>query len=114
MRSRLNRGDWVIILSVAAVFIAVANVWTLEAGFAVGITAGVFVAVIQAKWDSRRDWRVWLILSVLAAVHVAVIVAFRLPEIKVGLAVTPFAIAEGLVILALINWMEKHFPAHRQ
>jgi hypothetical protein len=114
MRSGLDRGDWLVGLSALAVFIAVDFVANLDKALVAGTICGVFVTIILAKWNSRPDWRVWLILAVFAVIHVVVIVTVRFPHFQAGMVAMPIALVDGFVVWGLINWMEKHFPRRRQ
>jgi Mn2+/Fe2+ NRAMP family transporter len=65
--------NWVVGCLVALLFILVTLVSSLEKAFACALAFGVFAAVVQTKWESRRDWRVITILVVFGAAHLIAI-----------------------------------------
>ncbi|KPF52365.1 hypothetical protein IP65_16515 [Novosphingobium sp. AAP1] len=98
------------ILLVAIVFIAVAVISDLEKALAASVTFGVFMAIIQAKWESRNDWRFWAVIAIFAVIHIVAISVIRFPEVRAGLVSLPFALVDGFIMWGLINWIERRFP----
>lgn len=105
-----RRPDLILGACTAAVFIGVAMVSSLEKALAFSVAFGVFSAVIQAKWKSRHDWRLWAIVGIFGIAHVAILSLIHIAEPRFGLASLPFAIVDGFAMLGLINWIERRFP----
>ncbi len=77
--ARLSRTDWLIYGALLVVFIAVALVSTIEKAFAISMSLLVFAVVIQVKWTSRRDPRMWALLGAVAAVQLSAICVIHIP-----------------------------------
>ena len=82
----------------------------LEKALTASVTVGVFVAIIQTKWESRNDWRFWAVVAVFAVIHVVAISIIQFPEVRAGLVSLPFALVDGFIMWFLINWIERRFP----
>lgn len=108
--ARLSRTDWLIYAALLAVFILVSLVSTPENGLGVALSLAVFAIIVQAKWSSRRDPRLWALIGIVGVVQLAAIFLVHIPRLSMGLVVLPFAVVEGLALLGLLNWMERHFP----
>lgn len=96
--------------AITIVFIAVTCVSDLEKALASGVTVGVFGAIIQTKWESRGDFRFWLILAIFSIFHIILIAVVKFPVPRAGLVSLPFALVDGFIIYGLINWIEHRFP----
>ncbi len=114
MKKRRPASDWIIAIIAVAVFSLVAWASNIEKGLAAGVTFGVFAAIIQTKWASRGDWRFWFIIALFAIVHILVILVVRFPEVSASLVSLPFALVDGFLMWAVINWVEKRFPHVRK
>lgn len=108
--ARLSRTDWLVIGALLIIFVAVALVSTLEKAFAVSMSLGVFAAVVQQKWDSRRDPRMWALLGAVAAGQLSAICLIHIPRFSTGLIFVPVGLAEGFALWGLLNWIERRFP----
>jgi hypothetical protein len=105
-----RRTDLYLAAAVAVVFIAVALVAPLEKALAAGVTCGVFVALIQMKWESRHDRRLWAVLGFFALIHILAISLITFPEPRYGLVSVPFALVDGFALWGILSWIEKRFP----
>lgn len=108
--AQLTRTDWLIMGAGAVVFILVAFVRTLENALAVSMTFYVLATVIQSKWMSRDDPRLWALVGTVAAVQIPV--AFMIyipPRLAKAVCIGP-GILEGVALWALANWAERRFP----
>lgn len=108
--AQTSRADWLIGAALVVIFILVALVSTLEKAFGVGMTVGILAAVVQAKWSSRRDPRMWVLIGAVGAVQLTGIFLIRIPRFTTGLIFAPFAIVEVLALSRLLNWMERRVP----
>lgn len=108
-----RRSDLIFGALTAIVFGVVALISSLDKALVFAVMFGVFSAIIQAKWDSRSDKRLWIIIAILAIVHIVVISLIRIPELRFGLVSLPFALVDGFAIWGLLNWIERRFPAVR-
>lgn len=90
-------------------FICIAFVASLEKALAGSVVFGVFLSIIQTKWN-RRDRRFWIVIAVLAVIHIALLALIHIPKLQFGLIVLPFALVDGFAIWWLINWVERKFP----
>lgn len=102
--------NWIVGLLVFLAFVLVAVVSGLEKAFASAMTFGVFAAIIQTKWESRRDWRFITILLVFASAHLIAICLISFPRPEMALAFVPIAMIDGFVIWGIINWVERRYP----
>lgn len=105
--------NWIVGLTVLAVFIVISILSSLEEAFASAMTFGVFAAVIQTKWSSRNDWRLWSVISVFLIAHVLALCLIHFPRPEIALAFVPVAMIDGFVMWGLINWIERRFPLSR-
>jgi hypothetical protein len=79
-----------------------------ERAFAVALSAFVFYALLVVKWASRREATFWMALFAFAALHVAALSLFKFPHYNgPSIAAVPFAIADGLIMYAVIGWVER-------
>ena len=108
--AQTSRTDWLINAALLVAFILVAFVSTLENAFGVTLSLGVFASVVQEKWSSRRDPRMWVLIGAAGAVQIAAIFLVRIPRFTTGLVFAPFAIAEGVALWRLLSWIERRFP----
>jgi hypothetical protein len=83
---------------------------SLGKAFALALAFGVFLAIIQTKTESWADPRFWIILAVLAVIHVVVLSIVHIPEPRAGLEAAPFAFVDGFAMFGLLNWIERRFP----
>jgi hypothetical protein len=111
-RIRLNERqvDNLLLITTAAVFFVVWPFGGMEKALASAVIFGVFSAIIQAKWGSRRDKRFWLVISVFAVVHIVALSLIQIPELRMGLISLPIALVDGFAMYRFINWIEKKFP----
>lgn len=109
-RNPYSRADWTILAPLTLVFILVALVSTLENALAVSVSLSVLGIVVQTKWDSRRDPRMWALIGIVGAVQLFTIFLVHIPKLSVGLICLPFALLEGYALFGLLNWMERRFP----
>jgi hypothetical protein len=108
---RLRRSDWLVLAALIAVQIIVSMVSTLEKGLAVVVSLGVFAAVVKTKWSTnRRDPRMWALIGVVASVQLPVLFLVHIPRLSTGLVLAPFAVVEGVGLVALLNSIERRFP----
>lgn len=110
MRNPISRSDWVILAPLTVVFILVSLASTPETGLGVALSLAVFAIIVQTKWSSRRDPRMWALIGIVGVVQLAAIFLVHIPRLSMGLVVLPFAVVEGLALLGLLNWMERRFP----
>jgi len=108
--ARMSRSDWLLTAGVLVVFILVALVSTLENALGVSVSFGVLGTVIQIKWNSRRDPRMWALIGIVGAIQLLAIFLVHIPRLSVGLVCLPFALVEGYALFGLLNWMERRFP----
>ena len=108
--AQTSRTDWLILAVIVIVQIAMSFFTTLENAFGVALSLYVFAVVVQTKWSSRRDPRMWVLIGAVGAVQIAAIFLIRIPRFTTGLIFAPFAIAEGVALWRLLNWMERRFP----
>ncbi|MGI8548232.1 MAG: hypothetical protein ACR2M1_13030 [Gemmatimonadaceae bacterium] len=108
--ARTNRSFWGIQSAIVVVFILVSLVSTPENGLGVAVTLGVLAVILQTKWGSRRDPRLWALIGIVGVVQLAAIFLIHIPRLSMGLVVLPFAAVEGLALWGLLNWMERRFP----
>lgn len=108
--ARLSRSERLVGVGWLIVFILVALVSTLENALAVSVSLGVLAAVVQTKWDRRRDPRMWVLIGIIAAVQLPAIFLVHIPRLSAGLVCLPFAFIEGFALLGLLNWIERRFP----
>jgi hypothetical protein len=106
----MSRWDWLITACVLVVFILVTIVSTPENGLGVSVSFGVLATVVQTKWNSRRDPRMWALIGIVGAIQIPAIFLVHIPQLSVGLICLPFALVEGFAILGLLTWMERRFP----
>lgn len=106
-----RRSDLILGLATICVFGLVALVASLERALAFSVVFGVFFSIVQTRWKSQNNRRFWLIVAVLAIIHVVILSLIRIPELRFGLVVLPFALVDGFAMWWLINWIEKGFPA---
>lgn len=97
------------------VFVLVTHLTTDETGLAAAGVVGVFLLLIQEKAESRLESlqkpRFWVLIAVLAMVHLFALFYFRVPEFSFGLAIAPFGFVDYFAMRWLIEWIERHFPA---
>jgi hypothetical protein len=105
-----RRSDIVLVVSTAVVFLAVSFFANLERALLFAVVSGVFVSIVQTRRRRRGDSGFWMLITALAIIHVVALSIIRLPELRFGLVVLPFALADGIVIWGLISWFERHFP----
>ncbi len=105
-----RRSDLILGLSTVFVFGCVAIFASLEKALACSIVFGVFLSIIQTKWNKRRDRRFWIIIAILAIVHVIALSLIHIPELRFGLMSLSFALVDGFAMWWLINWIERRFP----
>lgn len=108
-RAVSRRSDLVLGLSTVCSFFFFAFISSLESALAYSIVFGVFLSIIQTKWN-RSDPRFWIIITILAVVHIVILSAIRVPELRFGLMSLPFALIDGFAMWGLINWIERRFP----
>ena len=84
-----------------------------ETGLLAGVTFGVFLTVVQTKREVRKESlserRFWLLIIVLALIHIVAIFTFKISDFQFGLMVLPFALVDGFAMWWLINWIERNF-----
>lgn len=100
--------NWTISIVVFLIFALVLLVSNLEKALAAGAISGIFMAIILTKWQRRNDWRFWTIMAVFAIVHIFVITFIRIPPLKAGIVIAPFAFADGFIMWGVINLIERH------
>ncbi len=105
-----RRSDIVLVASTASVFLLVVLVSALEKALVFSVAFAVFLSIVQTKRQSWSDRRFWVILSILALIHVVVIWVAHIPELRFGLISLPFALVDGFAMWGLINWIERRFP----
>ena len=114
MKRGRSRSDWIMAGLCLLTFSLVTWASNPETGIVAGITLGVFVTIILTKRETRKESlaerRFWLIIAILAAIHILAISLIRVPELQFGLLVLPFALADGFAMWWLINWIERRFP----
>jgi hypothetical protein len=110
-RTVSRKSDLISAALIIFIFICVALISSLEKALAFSVTFGVFLAIIQTKWENRKNKRFWIILTILAIIHVVVLSLIHIPELRFGLICLPFALADGFAMWGLINWIERCFPA---
>jgi uncharacterized membrane protein len=84
--------------------------FSLETSLATSVTVGVFVAIIQTKWESRRDWRFWCVIFIFAIIHIVIIFTVKFPIPRAGLVSLPLAFIDAFLIWEIIKWIERNFP----
>lgn len=107
---RLTRTDWLSMAALGVVFVLVALVSTPENALAVMLTLGVLAIVVQAKWSSRRDPRLWAVIGTVGAVQFPAAFLVHIPRLSAGAVSVPFVLVEGFALWGLLNWMERRFP----
>lgn len=105
-----RRSDVILVLATAGVFLLVSLVSSLERALVFAVVFAVFLAIVQTRKPNRRGARFWAVLVALGILHAVVLSVIHLPEVGSGLVVLPFALADGLAIWALMNWIERRFP----
>lgn len=108
-----RRSDVILGAATLLVFVAVMLISNLEKALVFAVMFGVFSALAQSKWESRKNRLVWVILAVLAVIHIVVLSLVRIPELRFGLISLPFALVDGFAIYGLLNWIERRFPVVR-
>jgi hypothetical protein len=106
-----RRSDLIGISVVLLVFCTAYFVSGAETALALSIIIGVFVAIIQTKPERQRDRRFWLLIAIIALVHVAALCLIRIPKLRFGLISLPVALADGFLIWGVISWIERRFPS---
>jgi hypothetical protein len=109
-----RRSDLILGLATICVFGLVALVASLERALVFSVVFGVFFSIVQTRWKSQNGRRFWLIIAILATIHVVVLSLIRFPEPSFGLAVLPFALVDGFAMWWLINWIERRFPSENR
>jgi hypothetical protein len=105
-----RRSDFVLGALTLSIFILVYCVSNAENALAYSVVCGVFLSLIQAKWNSRRDGRFWVIMAIFAFLHVVILSLVHIPQLKFGLMILPFALADGFAMWGFINWIDRRFP----
>ncbi|MGA9658088.1 MAG: hypothetical protein WBQ60_03185 [Asticcacaulis sp.] len=113
-KKRWSRIDWIIAVISMSVFGFVALITNLEKGLFFAGAAYAFGIIIQTKLETRkesiREKRFWVLISVLAIIHVILLSLIHIPELKFGMIVLPFMLVDGFIMWWFINWVERLFP----
>jgi hypothetical protein len=107
-----RRSDLILAAATLAVFICVAFLSTLGRALIYSVVFSVFLSIIQTK-AKKSDWQFWIIIAVLAIIHIAVLSLIRITQLKFGLIVLPFALVDGFAMWGFINWIERRFAVSR-
>jgi nicotinamide riboside transporter PnuC len=105
-----RRSNLVLVASTALVFLIVSLVSSLEKALIFSTVFAVFLSIVQTKRDSRRDRRFWIMIAILAIIHLAILSLVQIPTLQFGLMVLPFALVDGFAMWGLINWIDRRFP----
>jgi hypothetical protein len=102
--------DYLMLLPAAVIYF---GLWLLLGegkAYAAAVVFGVFYVIISRCWDRRSDVRFWVIIGVFAFLHIGGLWLIDVPHVNAGLIALPFALVDGLVMWAILNWIETHFP----
>lgn len=105
-----NRADWIVALALPVIFILLTLVTTGENALAVTATVGALAAVVQQKWSSRKDPRMWVLVAVVAAIQIPAVFFIHIPRLSAGLVFLPFVLIEAFALWAVLNWIERRSP----
>lgn len=105
-----KRSDLLLFVAVLGTFFILASFMSVSQALVGGGSLGVFLAILQSKWGSRRDKPFWVVMTMFVLVHVLALAAIRFPDPRYGAVVFPFMIADALVWWAILNRVETHFP----
>lgn len=109
----ITKSDWKGIALVLSVFCVVLLVSTPEKALASSLAFGVFLAIVESKRESWSHRRFWVIIAVLAIVHIVVVYVIHIPRLRAGAVAAPFAFVDAFAIWGLVNWIERRFPYAR-
>lgn len=103
-----RKRDYLSATAIAAVFFAMMPLFGGGKAFATAAVVAVFSTIISRKWDRLRDWRLLMTLCAFAVIHILALWIIKFPEqISPSLMVLPLAVADGLVIWWVLEWLEK-------
>ncbi len=98
---------------VVSVFFVVFLVSTPEKALASSLAFGVFRTIVGVKRESWAHRRFWVIIAILAIVHIVVLYVIHIPRLRAGAVAAPFAFVDAFAIWGLINWTQRRFPYAR-
>ena len=105
-----RRSDLVLIGTVIVSFFILVRFLSVSQALIGGGSVGVFLAILQSKWGSRRDKPFWVVMTAFAVVHLVALAVIRFPDPRYGALVFPFVMADAFVWWVIVNRVEKHFP----
>lgn len=82
-----------------------------ERAFLIGLSIYVF-AIIENKWDRRRETWFWVALAMFAAAHAVVLSTIRIPHFtgpSLSIA-APFMFIDGFAMWGILSWIERRTP----
>ena len=101
-----------LLFGTAVTFVVTSVLFGLERGLAFSVLFGVFTAVLQSKWESRREIRVWGVLLIFLIAHVVGILMINIKSVGAGAVVVPIAMIDGFAIYGFINWLERRYKRY--
>jgi FtsH-binding integral membrane protein len=110
-RNPYSRADGIIIAPLTLVFVLVALVSTLENALGVSVSLSVLGIVVQTKWNSRSDPRMWALIGIVGAIQISAIFLIHIPRLSVGLICLPFCAGRGLCALRGVEMDGATLPA---
>jgi len=108
MNYRIDYKDCIVLACLGVIFLIVSAITDSEKALAFSVSLGVFSAVVQSRWESRSDPRMWVLVAVVALVQSAIIFLVKIPRVPAGLICLPFALIETYALWGLIGWLQKH------
>lgn len=108
-----RRSDLLLIASTTAVFLIVSLIASLEKALAFAVTFSVFLSIVQTRKTSELTPRFWIAFGALAVIHIAILSFVRMPELRFGLVVMPFALADGFLMWWLLNRLDRRSAEKR-
>lgn len=89
-------------------FILSSMFFSLEKSLLICFVIGAISVVINMKWNLRWEPWFWATLFIFFSSHMVLIFSIPMPqEFKMAAAFAPIVIAEGLVLLGIIGFIEK-------
>jgi hypothetical protein len=101
--------DWLMVVPAGLIYFGVKHFIQEEKAFALAAVGCVFYAIASAKWYLRARPRFLIVMSSLALISILAIMVIPIPHYGgPSLIAIPIGLMAGLVMLALITFLEKH------
>jgi hypothetical protein len=106
--SRRRRLVLLVVLIILPVYLLFQYFGREDAGRTASLVSAVTAFAVWLRWDLRKHVWFWATVIVVFCAHIPVILTFRWPHQWIsGVELTPFGLADGLIMLGCIWLVEK-------